>query len=77
MLKNLKRSYEWKELARELNLRCRHQQDLEVGFFADMRAEVVQLCLLHIYADHLVKVWSNKFCDETIPAPDVQISTTF
>jgi len=77
MLKNLKRSYEWKELARELNLRCRHQQDLEVGFFADMRAEVVQPCFLHIYADHLVKVWSNKFCDETIPAPDVQISTTF
>src|SRR5580704_2736697 len=56
VLENLKGSYELKELAWKLNLRRRHQQDLEVGFAVDMGAEVLQPRFLHIDGDHLVKV---------------------
>src|SRR5260370_41126314 len=66
VLKNLKRGYEWKEFVWKLNLRRRHQQDLEVGFAIDMRAEVLQPRFFHIYTDDFVKVWSDKFSNETV-----------
>src|SRR5690242_4919508 len=77
VFKNLKGSYEWKELNRKFNLCRGHQQDPEVGFAIDMRAEILQPFFFHIYTDHLVKAWSDKFGNETVPTPHVQVSLAF
>jgi len=77
VLEDFKGSYEWKKLIWKLNLRRGHQQYLKVGFAIDMRAEILQPFFFHIYTDHLVKAWSDKFGNETVPTPHVQVSLAF